>query len=1078
MPTELDEPIAAPRPRDEQRPAPFPLAASVAPLLASGVLWAVTQSVFALVFALLSPVVAVAGMLDARRHARRRRREDGARFERELHLARRRIEQGHIAERAELADRVPGAAAALDPARIGLWRADPARFAHVSLGIGAVASSLHVTGSGTDDESGLKAEAAVLSAAPVEADASVGIGIAGPPALARALARGYLIQLADAFAPDRMALRLVTGLPSPGATGRAATGAGDMSASAGGGDASASAGAEAQIMADAWGWARVLPHVHDDDVTLLLELRDDMVSSAVRQDEVGARMRGQAIARTQDGVTSEPVHIAAAPGTRHALIAVARTPQQLPPGCRIVVAVDGATTARVIAGPATLSRAAFVPELVPEPAAAGFAADLHRRARAAGLLRSTALLPVAVRFDELKHSGGPGLTCTIGVQASGSFTIDLVGSGPHAVVAGTTGSGKSELLVTWITAMASARSPNEVSFLLVDFKGGTAFAPLTGLPHTVGVITDLGHGEALRALQSLQAELRRRERVLASVGARDIEQAQGALGRLVIVVDEFAAMLDAFPELNPVFTDVAARGRALGIHLVLCTQRATGVVRDALLANCALRLSLRVTSGADSVAVLGTDAAARLSPATPGRCIVAHDGEHSTVQVASTDASQIDRIAGAANGMLSGRPPRPWLDPLPETVHVADLERSEPDGVAIALCDRPDEQRRHTVHYHPAREHLLVSGMRGSGKSSLVAVVASQWSGSIVTVPDDIESGWDAIESVYETPNATGVSGVAGTLVGNADAGAGNPSGRWAGDRAHASEAHSTVVLIDDVDALLDRFDGEYRDVLADRLLALLRDGPRRGVSVVCTATRSTQALRPLLPLLGTTIVLGQVSKQDHLLAGAPAELFEERARPGLGVWQGHRVQLAVPDDGLGIGRAVDSVRPDVVGFPAGSTTVLVSRAPGRVAAELRRRWGDGVNVLDIATVFAGAGVDVPGGGLPSESVPSAGTPDEGAPGEGASGEGAADHGAPSDPSRAAVDHVAVVLVGDADAWLAHWPMLSRLRGRARVVFEGCTVADVRGILRSRVLPPPLADVDGRVWIDTGVGELTRARLW
>src|SRR5690606_24676261 len=105
---------------------------------------------------------------------------------------------------------------------------------------------------------------------------------------------------------------------------------------------------------------------------------------------------------------------------------------------------------------------------------------------------------------------------------------------------------------------------------------------------------------------------------LRDLGVRDIGQAP-ALARLVIVVDEFAAMLDGFPDLHALFVDIAARGRSLGLHLILCTQRPAGVVKDSLLANCGLRMSLRVNNRADSTAILATDAAALIPATLPGR---------------------------------------------------------------------------------------------------------------------------------------------------------------------------------------------------------------------------------------------------------------------------------------------------------------------------------------------------------------------------------------------------------------------------------------------------------------------------
>ena len=116
---------------------------------------------------------------------------------------------------------------------------------------------------------------------------------------------------------------------------------------------------------------------------------------------------------------------------------------------------------------------------------------------------------------------------------------------------------------------------------------------------------------ARRGVSSLTAELRRRECVLAAAGARDISEV--AMPRLVIVVDEFAALLQEHPDLGSVFTDVAARGRALGMHLILGTQRASGVIRDALAANCPLRVESARRGSRPTVAlVIGTDAAAEL----------------------------------------------------------------------------------------------------------------------------------------------------------------------------------------------------------------------------------------------------------------------------------------------------------------------------------------------------------------------------------------------------------------------------------------------------------------------------------
>mgnify|MGYP001061758258 FL=1 len=248
----------------------------------------------------------------------------------------------------------------------------------------------------------------------------------------------------------------------------------------------------------------------------------------------------------------------------------------------------------------------------------------------------------------------PTLRAPIGIGADGPVTVDLAADGPHLLIAGTTGSGKSELLQTLICSLAAGASPTAVTFLLVDYKGGAAFRAVTDLPHVVGVLTDLDPAESARALTSLRAELRQRERLAAAGdGAPD----------LVVVIDEFATLAAELPEFLTGVLDIAQRGRSLGLHLVLATQRPAGVVTPAIRANISTRICLRVTDPADSIDVIGSAAAAHISARHPGRAFLTTGGAPVPFQIASVsgcappDVQVLLRSGGASSTGPSDRPP-------------------------------------------------------------------------------------------------------------------------------------------------------------------------------------------------------------------------------------------------------------------------------------------------------------------------------------------------------------------------------------------------------------------------------------
>ena len=211
-----------------------------------------------------------------------------------------------------------------------------------------------------------------------------------------------------------------------------------------------------------------------------------------------------------------------------ATIAVADEVDRLPPGLETVVEVESPARAHVERRSEGSVRRTIVPELLTATEAGAWASAASAAAIREGV-GTHAALPDRVALASLVQPATPAgsratLRVAVGVTAEGALELDLVGRGPHAIVAGTTGSGKSEFLLAWLTAMARCHPPDRVSFLLVDFKGGAAFEPIRDLPHVTGIVTDLDEAEAERAMLSLRSELRHRESVLAEAGVRDVAQ--------------------------------------------------------------------------------------------------------------------------------------------------------------------------------------------------------------------------------------------------------------------------------------------------------------------------------------------------------------------------------------------------------------------------------------------------------------------------------------------------------------------------------------------------------------------------
>lgn len=580
-------------------------------------------------------------------------------------------------------------------------------------------------------------------------------------------------------------------------------------------------------------------------------------------------------------------------------------------------------------------------------------------------------VPAPNRVAAAWASPRTGLVVAFGVGPGGrTASVDLVADGPHALVAGTTGAGKSELLTTLVLALALTHPPDRLAILLVDFKGGTGLGAVAGLPHVLEHVTDLDAAHARRVLASLRAELRRREAVLAAAGARDLLELDPADAvtppRLLVVVDELRALTEDVPDASAALTRIAAQGRALGMHLVLATQRPAGAVAADLRANVALRIALRVTDQADSTDVLDAPDAARLDPATPGRAWLRRGTRPlEPVQVARAvpvsaapavrparawsdvgpswspeppSGAQVDDVRAAwlqaATLTARDRPPSegcPWLPALPAVVRAADV----PDGpgLALAVSDLPEEQRRGAVRWDPADGPVLVLGGPRSGRTTTLvtaglAALDRGWSVHAVGLPaaaaDRLRAGdrHGMLGSELETDDARAVARLLELL-----AAGGRPAGA------------GVLLLVDRVDLLLDSLGRLARGAGADRLTALWR-GDLAGTALAAGADAGAAALqhagafahRLVLPLPDATI---------DALAGVPPALAGRRTTPGRAVHLhaagAELCQLVLPEP-PGPARGAAATRQEGV--------VLVRRLPGR--ADLRAPLCAGPGRLEV----------------------------------------------------------------------------------------------------------------------------------
>jgi DNA segregation ATPase FtsK/SpoIIIE, S-DNA-T family len=788
------------------------------PVLLAGVLYAVTKSPLTLLTAVLSPGMIIANWAEGKLGASRGAKGSLAALRRELAELGQAADNAQAAEwRARNAEHPPTAqclSAAAERSPL-LWSRRPGapRFLDLRVGTASLGSRLRF-----ETERNRRA----MPAAKAELDNLLAryqtirdvpfvlslaehgaIGIAGDPIAALDVTRAVLAQLTALHSPAEVVLAAFCGVRS----------------------------------AHDWNWLKWLPHTSSahspltgphlvagpESAPLLAQLEDLVrirlsAAQGIGSSAVGAQGRGRA---EDTGATVIVLIDSRAPGDRARLVELSRVggsvgvycvwlaqrAEHLPAACTAFLDIRGDRTISVGDSLTSTSSAGIAAETVEEATVAKFARAMSPLTDAGAVLADDSDLPRSVSWLELtdpriaddpaviierwqesrsiltgpaaqQGSGRPGsLRAVVGSAADGPHALDLRLHGPHALVGGTTGSGKSELLQTWILAMAAAHSPQRVTFLLVDYKGGSAFRECVNLPHTVGLVTDLSPHLVKRALRSLGAELTYREHLFASKGVSDLKDLEKAGDpqappSLVIVVDEFAALVHEVPQFVDGVVNVAQRGRSLGLHLVLATQRPAGVIRDNLRANTNLRLALRMADESDSDDVLGSTQAAHFDPALPGRAVsktgpgrlvpfqAGYVGGHTSAAKRDPDVSIEELVIGEARpwravdlaaARIASRdqgpsdiaritatirqaaamaelpaPRRPWLDELAAVYDLAKLPtRRRDDELVFGVIDEPDAQRQSVVAFYPDTEgNLAIFGTGGTGKSTALRSLA------------------------------------------------------------------------------------------------------------------------------------------------------------------------------------------------------------------------------------------------------------------------------------------------------------------------------------------------------------------
>lgn len=505
---------------------------------------------------------------------------------------------------------------------------------------------------------------------------------------------------------------------------------------------------------DEWAFALHLPHCFSDDRTMRyvafgleetaeLSMFMERVLEVRRVQETKAEARDAhpyyVVVCASEEIADKSDIVRALGAEREnlgvSLIACAGEMRDLPRACRSVIGLEQSGSYLLDRDDPSGARKQFSSDIeLGRELAQGFAFSMGKIRL--DIKTETSNIPQRLGFLEMEHAGSiehlsiaqrwresnasASLAAPVGVDATGEpFLLNLHEKfhGPHGLIAGTTGSGKSEFIITYILSMAVTYSPNDVAFVLIDYKGGGLAKAFDNehvrLPHLAGVITNLDGAAITRSLVSIQSELKRRQALFNR--ARDIvggdnvdiytyldlfrqERVTEPCPHLFIVADEFAELKQQEPEFMDELISAARIGRSLGVHLILATQKPSGVVNDQIWSNARFKVCLKVADEADSREMIRRPDAAALTQAGRFYLLVGYNEHFALGQAAyagtryapksrftTTVDEAVTLVSDTGRTLVSVKPDRSLAtgEDMPESVAVLKLVQqvAEQEGV-------------------------------------------------------------------------------------------------------------------------------------------------------------------------------------------------------------------------------------------------------------------------------------------------------------------------------------------------------------------------------------------------------------